>query len=123
MGRLNEHKLLALVKGNKPIVIAVVDGTGLSLRITPTSAAWQLRYRIHRRGKALLNIDPSLMIARDINFGLSELRAHFRESPDAYTVVIQHLRCFKRAVQAQDRRRVRQEPGKRPDRQGHDGNH
>jgi hypothetical protein len=45
MGRLNEQKLQALLTQNKPVVVGVGDGTGLSIRITPTGASWQLRYR------------------------------------------------------------------------------
>ncbi|MBI3528206.1 MAG: tyrosine-type recombinase/integrase [Betaproteobacteria bacterium] len=45
MAKLNEQKLQALLKENKPVVVAVGDGSGLSLRITATGAAWQLRYR------------------------------------------------------------------------------
>lgn len=50
MSRLNEQKVQALLKENKPVVVAVGDGTGLSFRITPTGASWQLRYR--HSGKA-----------------------------------------------------------------------
>ena len=50
MGRLNELKLHALLKENKPVVVAVGDGTGLSFRITKAGSSWQLRYR--HAGKA-----------------------------------------------------------------------
>lgn len=45
MDRLNEQKLQVLLKEDKPVVVAVGDGSGLCLRITPTGASWQLRYR------------------------------------------------------------------------------
>ena len=45
MARLNEQKLQLLLKEGKPRVVAIGDGTGLALRITPTGASWQLRYR------------------------------------------------------------------------------
>src|SRR5258708_6377405 len=45
MSRLNEQKLQALIRENKPVVVAVGDGSGLSFRITKTDASWQLRYR------------------------------------------------------------------------------
>ncbi|HYN00776.1 MAG TPA: Arm DNA-binding domain-containing protein [Aestuariivirgaceae bacterium] len=50
MGRLNEQKLQVLLKEKRSVVVAVGDGTGLSFRITPTGASWQLRYR--HSGKA-----------------------------------------------------------------------
>lgn len=45
MARLNGQKLQLLLKEGKPRVVAIGDGTGLALRITPTGASWQLRYR------------------------------------------------------------------------------
>lgn len=45
MVRLTELKVEALVKEGKTGVVAVRDGSGLALRITPSGASWQLRYR------------------------------------------------------------------------------
>lgn len=45
MDRLTEQKVQALLKENKPVVVAFGDGSGLSFRITKSGATWQLRYR------------------------------------------------------------------------------
>lgn len=45
MSRLNEQKIQSLLKEDKPVVVAMGDGSGLSFRITKTDASWQLRYR------------------------------------------------------------------------------
>jgi integrase len=45
MGRLTEQKLQLLVKDNKPVVVAIGDGSGLAFRLTASGASWQLRYR------------------------------------------------------------------------------
>lgn len=45
MGRLSEQKIQAVLKTGVPCVVAVGDGSGLSFRLTPSGASWQLRYR------------------------------------------------------------------------------
>jgi len=48
--RLSEKELNDIVRAKERAVVAVrEDCPGLSLCVTPTSATWQLRYRLHGR--------------------------------------------------------------------------
>lgn len=45
MAKLTEAKLQSMMEARVPGLLAVGDGSGLAIRITPSGASWQLRYR------------------------------------------------------------------------------